>query len=75
MSGSPGSGVSAMPRNQEEHPVATGATWARSVRRPLPPRGAYCDHRRMRDCCSGGSGHFVCPDCGLYWDDGEGHWL
>lgn len=33
------------------------------------PKGAFCSHRRMREChkdCL----HYECPDCGLTWDDG-----
>lgn len=28
-----------------------------------------CDHRNMTDCCVGGCGHYICPDCDEFWDD------
>jgi hypothetical protein len=31
--------------------------------------GLSCDHLQFAECCDG-CGHFSCPDCGLYWDDG-----
>ena len=34
----------------------------------IPPAGAFCDHRKMRECHSG-CGHFSCP-CGVSWDEG-----
>lgn len=37
------------------------------------PTGAECTHPHMTECHPG-CGHFSCPDCGLYWDEGaEGH--
>lgn len=34
-------------------------------------KGLSCTHPRMRECHPG-CGHWTCPDCRLYWDDGEG---
>lgn len=31
--------------------------------------GMVCDHPRLDECCEG-CGHYTCPDCGLYWDEG-----
>lgn len=31
-------------------------------------RGVSCLHPRMRECHRG-CGHWVCPDCGLFYDD------
>jgi hypothetical protein len=33
-------------------------------------RGLECAHVGMRYCCPQPCGHLVCPDCGLYWDEG-----
>lgn len=45
----------------------------------LPPKGAFCTHRRMRyrscggSCCAKRKFCFVeCPDCGLTWSFFEG---
>jgi hypothetical protein len=27
-----------------------------------------CEHRRMRECHKG-CGHYVCPDCGFFYDN------
>lgn len=33
--------------------------------------GMDCDHPKM-DECHKGCGHWVCPDCGISFDDGAG---
>lgn len=49
------------------------------VKPTLPPRGAFCSHRRMRyvacaECKTAGlsSCAVECPDCGFYWMTSEG---
>ena len=33
--------------------------------------GWACDHRALRSHCHPNRcGHLLCPDCGLYWDEG-----
>ena len=37
------------------------------------PAGALCEHPDMVECHEG-CGHFSCPSCGLFWDEG-GSWF
>lgn len=51
---------------------------AKPVKYTQPPKGAFCDHRRMRyTACAECQKRQVtcaveCPDCGLYWMLNEG---
>lgn len=50
-----------------------GGNSSRPKKVVLPPKG-NCPHTEMKDHCKDragrGCGHYVCAQCGLFWDDG-----